>query len=153
MSTSAAAGVTAYCKMAAADVVHFRIGHVAILRDASDYAVDVNAKVTSVVTNGDNSYVSCKLLEAANSGSSTDITDVDTLLVAGNLNPEGGSRPDAIAYDPVKWNNYTQIFRTPLSIETRLCRPSLLVKVTMSGRLEAPQIISKLDGSCSGLTR
>ncbi len=121
VSTSAAAGVTAYMKMAAAAVVHFRIGHVVMLRDASNYGIDVNAKVTSVVTNGDDSYVACKLLEAANSAGSDDIQDVDTLLVIGNLNPEGGSRPDAIAYDPVKWNNYTQIFRTPLSI-TRTAR-------------------------------
>lgn len=118
---SGSAGDTLYMKMAAADVVHFRTGHIVVLRDASDYLVDTNAKVTAVVTNGDNSYIACKLLEADSNAGDHDLQDCDTALIIGNANPEGGSRPDAIAYDPVKWTSYTQIFRTPLSI-TRTAR-------------------------------
>jgi len=119
------AAVTLYVKMSAADAAHFRIGHQVTLRDASDYKVDCNAKVTSVVSNGDSSYIAAKLLEADDNSSDGDLSDCDVALITGNLNPEGGSRPDAIAYDPVKWNNYTQIFRTPLSI-TRTARKTRL---------------------------
>ena len=52
-------------------------------------------------------------------------TDADTVLIVGNINAEGASIPDAISYDPVKYNNYTQIFRTPLEI-TRTARKTRL---------------------------
>lgn len=118
---SGVAGDTLFMKMVAADVVHFRPGHVVVLRDASDYLVDTNAKVTAVVTNGDSSYIACKLLEADSNTGEHDLQDCDVALIIGNVNPEGGSRPDAIAYDPVKWTSYTEIFRTSLSI-TRTAR-------------------------------
>jgi len=114
-------GDTIYCKVAEETADHFRAGHVAMLRYTSDYEVDVRGKVTSVYKNGANSYVAVKLIENDDNSSTYGISDCDRILVVGNMNPEGSAMPDAIAYDPVKLYNYTQIFRTPLSI-TRTAR-------------------------------
>ena len=120
------AGTVLYLKMAAASIPQFRPGHQVVLRDKSDYSVDVNAKVLSCVTNGDSSYISVKLLEADdNSVAGHNLSDCDYVLVIGNINPEGGAMPNAVVYDPRKYTNYTQIFRTPLSI-TRTARKTRL---------------------------
>jgi len=111
-----AASSMVYVKMSAADIAHFRAGHQVLLRDASDLTVDVNAKVTTVTINGASSYISCLLLEADNNSSLGDLSDCDVALIVGNINSEGAAMPDAIAYDPTKWYNYTQIFRTPLEM-------------------------------------
>jgi len=118
-------GDVLYLKMSEADSGQFRAGHQVLIRYSSDYTVDVNAKVISVVKNGASSYVAAKLLEDDDNSTSYDISDADTLLIIGNINPEGGAMPNAIAYDPVKYWNYTQIFRTPLSI-TRTARKTKL---------------------------
>ena len=119
-------GTVLYIKMVAASIIHFRAGHTVLLRDASDFTVDVVAKVTAVASNGVNSYLTVQLLEADdNSGYSHDLSDCDTVLVVGSINAEGAAMPSAIAYDPDKMNNYTQIFRTPLSI-TRTARRTKL---------------------------
>ena len=120
-TTGGVAGAVLYIKMAAAALTQFRAGHQVILRDKSDYSVDVNAKVLSTVTNGASSYMSVKLLEADDNSSTHDLSDCDYALIIGSINPEGGSMPNAIAYDPIKYYNYTQIFRTSLSI-TRTAR-------------------------------
>ena len=49
----------------------------------------------------------------------------DTLVVVGEGNPEGAMIGQAIAYAPVRQFNYTQIFRTPLSL-TRTARKTRL---------------------------
>ncbi|MCJ7760331.1 DUF5309 domain-containing protein, partial [Candidatus Bathyarchaeota archaeon] len=54
-----------------------------------------------------------------------DLSDCDNFKIIGNINPEGGEMPDAIALNPTKVYNYTQIFRTPLSI-TRTARKTRL---------------------------
>jgi len=120
------AGDVLYFKMGASDVVHFRTGHTVLLRDASDFTVDVVAKVTGAVSNGSSSYISCKLLEDDdNSAYSHDLSDCDRAIVIGNINAEGATMPTGISYDPDKFYNYTQIFRTPLSI-TRTARNTKL---------------------------
>ena len=120
------AGDTLYVKMSAADVSHFRIGHQVLLRDASDYTVDVNAKVIGKNVNGASSYIQVKLLEADdNSAHSHDLSDADVAIIIGSINAEGATMPTGITYDPVKLYNYTQIFRSPLSI-TRTARKTKL---------------------------
>lgn len=124
-TSGGAAGATLYVKMAAASAAQFRAGHQVLLRDASDLDVDVNVKVTAVVSNGASSYIACYLLEADDNSSSHDLSDCDVALIIGNINSEGAGMPTSIAYDPVKIYNYTQIFRTPLSmtrtaLQTRL---------------------------------
>lgn len=119
---SISAGDVLYVKMAEATVGHFRVGHQALLRNTSDYSEDCNCKVLQVVKNGASSYVACKALQSSTGAPDSDF---DRILIVGNINPEGGVMPDPVAYDPVKWYNYTQIFRTPLSI-TRTARKTRL---------------------------
>ena len=97
-------------------VSEFRQGHQVLLRDSSNLTVDVNAKVLSVTKNGTTSTIAVKLLEADDNGVGNDLSDCDRILIIGNINPEGSQMPDSIAYDPDKKYNYTQIFRTSLSL-------------------------------------
>lgn len=115
------AGVTVYLKMSAAEVSHFRIGHQVLMRDASDYTNDHVGKVIARAANGASSYIGVRLLEADDNGTATTIANADVALIVGNINAEGASIPGAVAYDPSKLYNYTQILRTSLSI-TRTAR-------------------------------
>lgn len=116
---------TLYIKMTAASVANFREGHQVLLRDASDLTVDVNAKVVTRVVNGDSSYLACLLLEADDNSSLGDLSDCDVCLIIGNINAEGAGMPDALQYDPTKWYNYTQIFRSPLEMTRTAIRTKL----------------------------
>ena len=120
LSSAYVSGATAedvlYFKMSAADLTQIRIGHQVLLRDASDLSVDVNGKVVGRSSNGSSSYIQVVLLEADDNSTAGDLSNCDTLLIVGNINSEGAAMPDAIAYDPVKWYNFTQIFRTPLEM-------------------------------------
>lgn len=118
-----AAGDTLYFKVAAAVAQEFREGHQAMAQKDSNYNYSYVGKVTDVAINGANSYVAVKLLEATSA--TYPIVSSNILDVSGNINPEGGDMPDAISYDPVEYYNYTQIFRTPLSI-TRTARRTRL---------------------------
>src|SRR3990172_1796370 len=102
-----------------------REGHKILLRDASDYRVDVVGKVTGVTRGTTNSVLAVRLLEADDNSPDNDLSDCDNFKIIGNINPEGGEMPDAIALNPTKVYNYTQIFRTPLSI-TRTARKTQL---------------------------
>ena len=95
-----------------------REGHQILLRDDSDYRVDVVGKVVGVNRGGVNTTLSVRLLEDDDNDptGTHDLTDCDSFKIIGNINPEGGEMPDAIALNPVKVYNYTQIFRTPLSL-------------------------------------
>jgi hypothetical protein len=94
-----------------------------LLRNSDNYADDTNAKVVSVTPNGSSSQIAVTLLEA--DPTTTGIADCDRILIIGNINAEGAAMPQAVAYDPTKYYNYTQIFRTPLSI-TRTARKTRL---------------------------
>ena len=119
------AGDTLYVQITTTLASRIREGHQILLRDASDYAVDVNGKVTGLTRGTTNSVLAVKLLEDDDNSSSHDLSDCDTFKIIGNINPEGGEMPDAIALNPTKVYNYTQIFRTPLSI-TRTARNTRL---------------------------
>lgn len=126
LATAGTSGQTLYVKVAEAIADDFRVGHLALLRDASDLTEDVIAKVTGVTANGASSRITVKLLEADdNSSHSHDLRDADTILVAGNLNPEFGERPSSIHYDPVKQTNYTQIWRTALDLSRTALKTNL----------------------------
>lgn len=106
---SYSAGQVIYCKMILADVKEFRVRHYVLLRDSSDVNVDKRGEVVSVVRDGANSYIGVELLEADNT-SGVDLSDVDRVMIIGNLNPEAAEPPAPIAYDPSSDYNYTQIF-------------------------------------------
>lgn len=110
------AGDVLYVKTTAAVASEFRAGHEVQLRDASDLTVDVVAKCIASVQNGANSYVAVALLEDDDNSSVGDLSDADTIRIVGSISPQGGITPAAISYQPTKYHNKTQIFRTPLEI-------------------------------------
>ncbi|MCK5607037.1 DUF5309 family protein [Candidatus Pacearchaeota archaeon] len=118
-------GDTVYVQVAVAVANEFKEGHQVLLRDTSDYTVDVTAKVTAVHKNGASSYIACKLLEDDDNSTAGGLSDVDRILIIGSVNAEGAGMPDPISYNPVKVTNYTQIFRTSLEI-TRTARATKL---------------------------
>jgi hypothetical protein len=129
--TGAVADTVVYVKMAAATIAEFRVGHQVLLCDASDPYVIVNGKVTARTVNGASSYLTVKLLEDDDNSydvfgaSSHNLADCDRIMVVGNINAEGAAMPSSITYNPVKYYNYTQIFRTPLSL-TRTAKKTRL---------------------------
>ena len=110
------AGDVLYAQVTTVLANRIREGHQILLRDASDYSVDVVGKVTGVTRGTTNSVLAIKLLEADDNSATHDLSDCDTFKIIGNINPEGGDMPDAIALNPTEVYNYTQIFRTPLSM-------------------------------------
>lgn len=114
--TGGVAGTVLYILVSSTLGNRVREGHQILLRDTSDYRVDVVGKVTGVTIGTTTAVLSVKLLEADNNSPDHDLSDCDSFKIIGNINPEGGEMPDAIALNPTEVWNYTQIFRTPLSI-------------------------------------
>ena len=119
------AGDVLYVQITTVLANRIREGHQILLRDASDWRVDVVGKITGVTRGGVNSVLAVRLLEDDDNSPAHDLSDCDTFKIIGNINPEGGEMPDAIALNPVKVYNLTQIFRTPLSL-TRTARKTKL---------------------------
>lgn len=119
------AGDIIYVQVSEAISNRIRQGHQILLRDASDYRVDVVGKITHVVRGAIMSMLVVRLLEDDDNSVDHNLTDADNFKIVGNINPEGGEMPDAIALDPVKVYNFTQIFRSPLSL-TRTARKTRL---------------------------
>lgn len=114
--TSLAVGAVAYVKAAADVVQYFRPGHTIRLVEAT-YLNDLVGKVTDVLTNGASSYIAFRALTSDSAWTnSKNVSHATVVLVNGNANPEHGEMPQALAYDPTEYNNYTQIFRTALDI-------------------------------------
>lgn len=124
-TTGAVAGDVLYIQISTTLANRIREGHQILLRDSSDYRVDVIGKITGVVRGTVTSVLTVKLLEADDNSADNNLADCDSFKIVGNINPEGGEMPDAIALNPTKVYNYTQIFRTPLSI-TRTARKTRL---------------------------
>jgi hypothetical protein len=120
-----AAGDTVFVQITTTLANRVRQGHQILLRDASDWRVDVVGKVTGVTRGTTNSVLAVKLLEADDNSPANDLSDCDNFKIIGNINPEGGEMPDAIALNPVEVYNYTQIFRTPLSMTRTALKTSL----------------------------
>jgi hypothetical protein len=110
------AGDVLYAQITTILANRIREGHQILLRDASDYRVDVVGKVIGVTRGTTNSVLAIRLLENDDNSPAHDLSDCDTFKIIGNINPEGGEMPDAIALNPVQVYNVTQIFRTPLSL-------------------------------------
>lgn len=141
--TGGVTGDTLFVKVSAANASEFKVTHQVLLRLAANPSLDTNAKVTAVVINGANSYLACKLLQPDTQGGALKLASADTALVIGNVNAEGGPMPDAIAYDPDKFTNFIQTFRTALDI-TRIARRTKLR--TMDAYKEAKREALELHG-------
>lgn len=108
-------GDVLYVKLKEADATKFRAGHEILFRYTDDSTLDCVGKIVDRHLNGDNSFVAVKLLEDDdNSTQNNHLADADRMLLIGNINSEGAEMPDAIARDPVKLYNLTQIWRTSL---------------------------------------
>ncbi len=107
-------GTTVYVNVAAADMLQFRQGQQIQLRKSTDYRHDTTGKLVSLNINGTASYVAVELREAADA--TYDLDDVDTVTIMGNINPEGGNTPTSLLYQPTKYTNKHQIFRTALDL-------------------------------------
>ena len=121
------AGDVLYAVVTAVLGNRIRAGHEILLRDANDYRVDVVGKVSDVSIGGATAVLSVILLEADDNAGvgGNNLSDCDDFLIIGNINAEGAEMPNAIALNPVKHDNFTQIFRSPLSI-TRTARKTRL---------------------------
>jgi len=116
------AGDVVYFKMPEASCKEFRVGHQVVLRDASDFTLDLNGKTVSRALNGASSNIGVKLLETDDNSTQTHtLVNADVAIIIGSINAEGAYMPTGVSYDPTKYSNFTQIFRTPLSI-TRTAR-------------------------------
>lgn len=120
-----------YLKMTEADVEKFRPGLVVHFTDISDTSKKGYGKITQLVKNGANSYLAVKTIkDIAASGA----TGIDFVRIIGNINAQGASRPESMLNKPVKYSNFTQIFRDPLS----LTRTAIQTKLrTVESRMEA----------------
>ncbi len=103
-----------YCKMTLALVKQFKKRHVVLLRDSDNVNVDKLGEIVDIKRNGASSWIAVELMEDDNT-SAPDLSTVDRVYIVGNLNPEGGTAPTPIAYDPDSDFNYTQIFWDTLS--------------------------------------
>jgi len=119
-----------------------REGHQILLRDSADYRVDIVGKIVGVVRGTIVSILSVKLLEdddnSIDLGGTADLQTCDTFKIIGNINPEGGEMPDAIALNPVKVYNYTQIFRSALS----------MTRTALKTKLRTPEQRQKAKSEC-----
>lgn len=118
-------GQTVFVSVTTTLANRIRKGHQILLRDASDYRVDVVGKVTDVYRGSTNSVLAVSLLEADDNSPDNDLTNCDNFKIIGNINPEGGEMPDSIALNPTQVYNYTQIFRTPLSLTRTALKTNL----------------------------
>lgn len=120
-----------YLKMSEEHSQRFRPGLTVHFTDISSTDKKGYGKVTQVVQNGANSYIAVKLMQdIASSGA----TGIDFVRIIGTINPQGGARPSSMLNTPVKFTNFTQIFRDPLS----LTRTAMQTKLrTVESRKEA----------------
>lgn len=116
-------GTVVYVKVAEDVASEFREGHTAMLRKTDDYRYDTRGKVVGVVKGGANSFVALRLLHDADA--TYDIDEATHIKIIGNMNAEGATMPEAIAYNPVYMTNKTQIFRTPLMLTRTALRTRL----------------------------
>ena len=135
-----ASGVTIFVVITTTLANRVRAGHQILLRDTEDHTLDVVGKVTDVTRGAINSTLAVRLLEADDNSTIAghDLSDCDNFKIIGNINPEGGEMPDAIALNPVKVENYTQIFRSPLS----------MTRTALNTNLRTPNDYQKAKSEC-----
>lgn len=131
---------TVYVTVIAADGPRIRAGHQILLRSTTDYRVDIVGKVVDVARFAAYAVLTVTILQADTITATrpNDLTTCNYFKIIGNINPEGGEMPDSIALNPELVENYTQIFRSPLSI-TRTARKT---------RLRTPNDYQKAKREC-----
>lgn len=135
---------TLYVRMSANDSKHFVAGKEVRMVDASHGDMVVVGLCTARVTNGASSYIAVQLMEADDNGASTDLSNCDACYIMGNANAEGSSMPEAVAYEGTWYYNYTQIFKTALSITNTA--KNTRFRLTTSGYQEMKREALELHG-------
>lgn len=107
-------GMALYLKMIENDAKQFVPHHTVLLRNNISTDVDTVGIVEDINLAGANSYIRVKLLEPSKAALSA--TSVQRLLIIGSAHAEGANIGQAIAYDPYRQHNFTQIFRNALEI-------------------------------------
>lgn len=122
-------GTTIHIKVATeVEAKRFRPGHQVLIRKSTDHTIDCTAEVKAIALNSANSYITVSLLEADDNGTivaSQNISDCDTLLIIGNINADGGTRPSSISYLPTAYSGQCQIFRNALDLTRRAMKTTL----------------------------
>ena len=112
--TSASKGDTLYVKCGESLLDWVLPGTHVALRDTTALEKDITAEVVDKHANGSNSRITVRLLE--DDSSSHALASANYLVIIGNVNAQGGPRPDAIAQNPTLITNYCGISRAPLSL-------------------------------------
>lgn len=110
------AGDLIFVQMSLQDSQHFRDGHEVMFSHPTYDSFMLRGKVVAVAPNGTRSFVSVYLLEADSVALPNASALGGYLIIIGDINPEFGAAPNNIAYESVKFENYTQIFRQPVRI-------------------------------------
>jgi len=118
-----ASGTTVYAKVAEETATEFRQGHTALIHDDGEFDSEAAGQVKGVGFNGADSYIAITLDQTA--PEATLISSNAQVDVTGSAHAEGAEMPDSVGYDPEEFENFTQIWRTPLSI-TRTARRTRL---------------------------
>lgn len=113
-TTAGNIGTVLYVQMTEDDVRQFVPAHTVLLRNNTNTDTDTVAIVENVQLAGAKSFLRIKLLEASKTPLSAAL--VQRVLIIGSAHAEGAIIGQAIAYDPYKQHNYTQIFRNALEI-------------------------------------
>jgi len=108
-----AAGDVLYVKVPAAVEAHIRPMHVLMLVDQSDPTAKMLGKVTATFSNAANSRITIEVLVAVATGI-VNVTDYADIV--GTISPEGTISPTGVTYEPTRYVNYTQIFKSPVEI-------------------------------------
>jgi hypothetical protein len=127
-STHGIANATVYAKMALALAQEFKPGHIVRMVDTDQLDAYISGRVIDVVYNGASSYVAVKLFEADDnhsSASSYNMATMDRIMIIDSVYPDGSVAPEALAYDPVEYDNYVQNHRHTLDLTHQAIATSL----------------------------
>jgi hypothetical protein len=122
-ATIGIAGGVVYVKVDATatgnDFNFVRLKQGVVLRDASRMNVDVSGSIVDFLSSGANSYIAVELNEADDNDADPttyNLTTVDRVLFIGAAFEENSAAPSGLVYDPVEYDNLTQIFRNTFEI-------------------------------------
>ena len=119
---------TVYVKTTEAFAEEAKVGHTVRMVDSDQIDADITGRVVDVVYNGASSYLAVKLFEIDdNHGTAAtyNMATMDRIMIFSNVVPDGSVAPEAIAYDPVEYDNYVQNFRTTLDLTHQAIATSL----------------------------
>lgn len=111
-----AQGDAVWVKMSAADVTHFKCGHIVTVMAPASSDLTKNKfqlLITATPTaNGASSYVTGNIISVAFTSLAS--ASYTAAMPTGTAHSEGATSGTSIAYDPSENSNYTQIFRNSL---------------------------------------